>query len=333
MLWSRIEGGKDRPERKRRSSGRCGKDEQLSRVVFIGAGALGVMFGWQMTQRLGREQVCFLADEKRVARYETDGFSCNGTPCALRFTTDAAAEGPADLVVFAVKFSGLPAAIELARPLVGEGTALLSLLNGISSEQMLIDAFGAEHVLYCVAQKMDAVKEGNAITYGHMGDLQIGLPGGGTSPLMERTLALLTAGGVPHELPEDILHSQWSKLMLNTGVNQVTAAYGLSYAGIQKDGEPRRKMIAAMEEVRAVAAAEGVQLTEEEVQQWLISLDGLNPEGMTSMRQDRKAGRRTEVELFSGTIRRLGQAHGIPTPVNDELYAAIRKAEEADARE
>ena len=235
-------------------------------------------------------------------------------------------------MVFAVKCSGLPAAIELARPLVGEGTALLSLLNGISSEQMLIDAFGAEHVLYCVAQKMDAVKEGNAITYGHMGNLQIGLLGGGTSSLMERTLALLTAGGVPYELPEDILHSQWSKLMLNTGVNQVTAAYGLSYAGIQKDGEPRRKMIAAMEEVRAVAAAEGVQLTEEEVRQWLISLDGLNPEGMTSMRQDRKAGRRTEVELFSGTIRRLGQAHGIPTPVNDELYAAIRKAEEEDAR-
>ena len=78
-----------------------------------------------------------------------------------------------------------------------------------------------------------------------------------------------------------------------------------------------------MREVMQVASAEGVTLTEDDFNQWVVIMDALDPTGMPSMRQDLKAGRPCELELFAGTIRSLGDKHGIDTPVNDHLYEGI----------
>ena len=86
-------------------------------------------------------------------------------------------------------------------------------------------------------------------------------------------------------------------------------------------------MIAAMREVVLVANAEGVPLTEQDVTDWVQVIDDFAPEGAPSMRQDGMAHRKSEVELFAGTIRRLGAAHGVPTPVNDWLYQRVQEIE------
>ena len=93
-------------------------------------------------------------------------------------------------------------------------------------------------------------------------------------------------------------------------MNQACAVYDCCFSGIHVPGEAREAMIAAMREVAAVGRAEGVDLTEEDVAYWLDIIDHL-----------------TEVELFSGTINRLGAAHGIPTPQNERFYAAIKELE------
>ena len=110
-------------------------------------------------------------------------------------------------------------------------------------------------------------------------------------------------------------------------MNQACAVYDCCFSGIHAPGEAREAMIAAMREVAAVGRAEGVDLTEEDVAYWLDIIDHLNPEGLPSLRQDVLARRPTEVELFSGTINRLGAAHGIPTPQNERCYAAIKELE------
>ena len=86
-------------------------------------------------------------------------------------------------------------------------------------------------------------------------------------------------------------------------------------------------MIAAMREVMALAPYEGIRLTEEDLSYWLSLLDTLAPEGKPSMAQDIEAGRDTEVELFSGTVCRLSQLHGLHAPINERLYRAIREME------
>ena len=115
--------------------------------------------------------------------------------------------------------------------------------------------------------------------------------------------------------------------MLNAGINQVSAVLNIPYGGVQFEGEARRMVVDSMKEVQKVAACEGIALTDGDVKAWLDLLDSLNPEGMPSMRQDTAAHRKTEVELFSGTIRRLGKKYSVKTPVNDFLYEKIKEME------
>lgn len=300
--------------------------EQNGTIAIIGAGALGILYGARMTQALGGERVFFAADGARAARYREEGFFCNGAPCALRVVTPDAAR-PAALAIFAVKGPGLAGAIETMRPFVGKDTVLLSLLNGISSEQALCDAFGPEHVLYAVAQGTDAVRVGTAVTYHNLGQILIGSGTGQLTPDVEKAQALLLAGDAPCVVCDDIRFRQWSKLMLNVGLNQACAVYDVPYGGVQIPGPARDTMLAAMREAQKLAACEGVSLTDADIDAWMRMTDGLSPGGMPSMRQDTLARRKTEVELFAGTMRRLGRRHGVPTPVNDWLYARIAAIE------
>ena len=297
-------------------------------IAVIGAGALGVMFGQRMTQTLGPQRVFFAADAQRAARYAAQSFTCNGAACTFRFVTPQQAQ-PAALAVFAVKSTGLAAAIETMRPFIGPETLVISLLNGITSEGELAAVYGTEHVLYCVAQGMDAVKDGPAVTYRNMEKLLIGSGTGARTPAVDAAAALLLEAGVPCEIHEDILYRQWSKLMLNVGLNQVCAVYNVPYRGVQHPGTARDTMLAAMREAQALAAREGVTLTDADISAWMKMTDALNPDGMPSMRQDTLARRPTEVELFAGAMRRLGEKHGVPTPVNDMLYRRIAELEAA----
>lgn len=115
--------------------------------------------------------------------------------------------------------------------------------------------------------------------------------------------------------------------MLNTGINQVVMVQEGTYATVQQPGAARDRMIAAMREVMQVANAEGIDLNEGDVQGWLQIADGLNPDGMPSMRQDGLAKRYSEVELFSGTIIPLAQKHHLAVPTCAMLYQQIKEIE------
>ncbi len=297
-------------------------------IALVGAGALGVLYGEKLAAAYGKERAFFLADRARAERYRRDGFSCNGRPCDFHYVTPGAHEKPADLVLFAVKIHALREAAALARPFVGDETALVSVLNGITSEGILAEELaGRGQLLYCVAQGMDATKTGNRLTYQNSGKLLLGLPDGRTTPALTRAAQLLQHAGICCQVVDNIRFCLWNKLMLNTGINQVTAVYGIPYGGIQRESEARRTVEDAMREVQAVAACEGVSLSDADREAWMRMLDTLDPDGMPSMRQDTLARRPTEVELFAGTIRRLGKQHGVPTPVNDFLYRRIREME------
>lgn len=301
---------------------------EIKTVAVIGAGALGVMYGAHLTKKLGREHVLIAADDERVSRYKENGFFCNGEPCDFCYVSGKDSQIKADLILFSVKFTAMEEAVEQARRLVHPETLMLSLINGISSEEILKEAFGAEHVLYCVAQGMDATREGNQVRYKNMGLLLIGDPSRNLTDRLNAVAGFFDRTEIPYQIPEDIQYALWDKLMLNVGVNQVVAVFETTYGGIQIAGETRETMIRAMREAGAVATAEGTALGEENISRWLTLLDSLDPEGMPSLRQDTKAGRKTEVELFAGTICRLGKKHHISTPVNDWLYEQIRKLEQ-----
>jgi 2-dehydropantoate 2-reductase len=121
----------------------------------------------------------------------------------------------------------------------------------------------------------------------------------------------------------------WWKLMINVGMNQSSAVLGQPYGLFHHNADAQAIMNDLMAEVVAVAAAAGVNLTEQDIADWYDVLATLSPEGKTSMLQDIEAGRKTEVEVFAGSVVALGERYAVPTPINRTFLRLIRALEGA----
>lgn len=293
--------------------------KNMQTVDIVGLGALGVMYADFFTKKLGKENVHILADKERIDRYKNDRITFNGEICDFQYCDVAKESRSSELMLFAVKYGALETAMEENAHLVGKNTVLLSVLNGIRSEEDLGRRFGREKVVHCIAQKMAAMKEGNAAVCTNKGELAIGILDGGREENLAAVKAFFDRTGFAYSCPEDMRHAMWGKLLCNVGVNQTVSLFEGTYRSVQQEGEAREMMKAAMRETILVANAEGVALSDQDMEDWITVIDGLNPDGEPSMRQDSKSGRKTEVVLFAGTICELGKKHGIAVPVNERF--------------
>ena len=299
---------------------------EIKTVAIVGMGALGMLYGEQLQKVLPAGAVRFVMDEERFKRHKNDKYEVNGVEQSFTLQSVAQAE-PVDLVIVATKFSGLNEALEEMQGLVGPQTIIFSVLNGISSEEYIKERYGDDNLLYCVALGMDAVREGTSLTYQHKGILKLGMLAKKQRPALAAVMALLEKAGIQYVIEEDILHALWAKLLLNVGINQTCMVYETNYGGAFTNEEARQDMFAAMHEVITVAQREGIKLTEADFEGCVKVLRGLSPEGLPSMRQDAMYKRKSEVELFAGTIIRLGAKHNVPTPVNQRYYDIIKAME------
>ena len=303
---------------------------EIKRVSLIGLGALGILFGSQINRKI-KDDLSIIADRERINRYREAGIYANGEACDFNYKIPEEGDQKSDLIIFAVKMTGLEAAILDVKNFVGPDTLFLSVLNGVISERMIGEFYGEEHLIYAVAQGMDAVKTENYLEYTHPGLIVFGdRHGEYASEKVKRVKEFFDRVKVPYEINHHMDQKIWSKLLLNVGVNQVLALYGENYGDIQKNGKPRELMIKAMKEVIPVAEKEGILLSHDDIDYWLKVLGRLDPYGKPSMRQDVEAGRKTEVELFSGTILKIGETHGIESPINAMLYEKIKNIEESN---
>jgi len=301
----------------------------IKNVALIGMGALGILFGDKLVSYLGHDNVDFIADSSRAKRYQSYGVSCNGKPCVFNVLACDENNKKYDLIIFCVKATQLDEAITEASNHIDDKTIIISILNGISSEEILSSHFGSSNILYSVAQGMDAVKLGNALTYSHAGKICIGYPESEPekSLLLESVISLFDKADIAYTVEKDILHRIWSKWMLNVGVNQVCMVSEGNYSVIQKPGTYRDMMIASMKEVKELAAFEGITLTDDDLDGYVDLMDTLLPDGCPSMRQDGISHRKSEVEFFAGTVIKKAKTHHMLVPINDYLYKTIKEME------
>lgn len=301
--------------------------KEIKKVGLIGLGALGVMYAERLTDA-GADLVV-IADAERAVRYQREGVYSNGRKLSLHYRTPMEAE-PVDLLIIATKYGGLFEAMETAAGFVGPDTLLISVINGVISEEKMAERFGPDNVLYAVAQGTDATKVGNSLTYGKYGVIVLGeKEPGEVTERVQRVADYLDAHGLKGVPVTDMVRRQWGKLMLNVGLNQTVMVFEGDYSTVQCPGKPRDTMIAAMREVQTLAGLEGYPLPDAEFDEWIEMVDSLSPAGKPSMRQDGEAHRKSEVELFAGTINRLGEKHGVATPVNRWLYDTVMTMEAA----
>lgn len=294
----------------------------INRVGILGLGALGAMYGSFLTQKLGKENVFVLGDRNRIDKYSENGVFVNDVKVDFNYSQKVE---KLDLIIVATKFHHLKAAIENMKKHIDDNTIIISLLNGVSSEEVIKQNLGKGRIVYCVAYGMDSQKYGNKIIFNNYGTLAIGNKE--DTKALNELKDFFEKVGIKYEIPNDIFNKIWSKFMLNVGINQVCAAYGLHYGDVKKQGEYRSKMISAMKEVLKIAEKINVPISDEDISYWLKVIDTLSSDSMPSMAQDISNKNKTEVEIFADTVVDLGKKYSIDTPVNIELGKIIHEKE------
>lgn len=299
----------------------------IRNIAILGAGAMGAAYA-AMFSEAGQFAVAFVAEGERRERLERQGVTVNGKRYDVTVVgPEDAAAAPADLILVALKHHHLAGALPQISALVGDHTVILSVMNGLESEEMIGAMFGMEKLVYAIALGIDAVREGDCFTYANRGRILFGPTPRTGGDRVERLGEALTRAGIPNQVPADIRRAMWWKFMINVGINQASAVLRAPYGVFQQSADARALMEMLMVEVMPLAARAGIEFTDKDLEEWGRVLAGLAPRGKTSMLQDIEAGRKTEVEIFAGKVAALGEQSQLPTPVNAAVLRIIKVIE------
>jgi 2-dehydropantoate 2-reductase len=305
--------------------------KEIRNVAVLGAGAVGAVYA-SMFFDASSFSTALVARDARYDRLRAEGLVINGKQYRMPVVHPDQATEPADLIIVALKNHSLPDAVHDLEKLVGDETTLISVMNGLDSEEYLGSVYGMNKVLYAIAVAIPAVREGNSITCPSSGKIYFGEAD--NIHLSERVRTVQEAfnrAGIASEIPTDMMRMLWWKFMVNVGINQASAVMRATYGVFQTSPDAQALMETLMREVLVLAQRIGVNLVEQDLDEWFAVLKTLSPEGKTSMLQDVEAGRKTEVEIFAGKMVELGTSYGIPTPVNKTLLSIIRVLEQYGA--
>ena len=290
------------------------------KIAIMGSGGIGGYFGARLV-RGGAADVHFVARGKHLEAMRRDGLRIEG-PDPLHVpkvnaTDDPHAIGVADVVMLCVKLWDTEQAIEQIRPLVGPGTAIVSFQNGVLKDQYLRAAFDEKQLLGGVGYVATTIESPGVIRQtGPMQRMLFGEFDGSRSPRAQTLLAACLAGGIKAELSTEILREIWQKYVFLVGLSGTTTTIRRSIGPIRSNPQTRAFMLDVMREVVAVGRAHGVPLPEDYAQVRLQLADDVSPEMTSSMHHDLQRGNRLEVRWLAGGVVELGQAKGVPTPLN-----------------
>lgn len=296
------------------------------KVVVMGAGAVGGYFGALLHR--GGVDVTLIARGRHLEAIQARGLRIQSAvgdfTVPAKAVGDPRAVGPADLILFCVKSYDTESAARQCLPIVQAGTILLSLQNGVDNEAKIASVVGEARVLGGVAYIGAQVFEPGVIVHTAEGRIVFGEVHGGISERVRRLEQTFRDAGLPAEVSSNIRAILWGKLCWNAAFNAINALVGGDVHAVVERPAARKLAQAVMEEVRAVAAAEGIHLSEEIVDKLLHWTATAGAGVKTSTRQDFEAGKPLEVEALNGVVVLKGRAAGIPTPFNFALYGLLK---------
>lgn len=298
---------------------------EIKTVAVLGAGAVGSYVIWGLSRRKDI-RLGVIAEGERAERMKK-GCLINGTVYHPEVWTPQDAR-ETDLLIVALKYGALPAALEGIRMIIGENTTVMSLMNGVNSEELISEKIGASHVLHSLI-KIASHKEENGYYFNP--ETTIGIIFGElTAPYQsERVQAvesLFKDTGLHYRVTEHIREEIWSKFRLNVCNNLPQAILGAGVGCYQDSVHMKQISGGLRRELEAVAAAKGIDISQADSSSSHGS--AVPPSARYSTLQDLDAGRHTEIDMFSGALVRMGRELGIPTPYNEYTYHMIKALEE-----
>jgi 2-dehydropantoate 2-reductase len=299
----------------------------IRKISIVGAGAMGAAYAAMFIEAAGFS-VSFVARGKRFERLKNQALTVNSRLYNVPVVHPDKISEPADLVLVAIKHHHLAGAVDDIAALAGRHTTILSVMNGLESEAIIGAACGMDKLVYAIAVGIDAVRENQRFTYANPGKIVFGPIGNDSQgPQLDRIEEALNRAGIPNEVPVDMIRAMWWKFMVNVGINQASAVLRAPYGVFQSSPDAQALIRSLMEEVVNLAEKAGVDLARKDIDEWDRIMANLSPTGKTSMLQDVEAGRKTEVEIFSGKVVALGNRYLIPTPVNETMQRIIKVIE------
>ena len=234
----------------------------------------------------------------------------------------------ADLLIIALKYGALPGALDSIRTITGENTVVMSLMNGVDSEEIISTVIDSSHIIYSLI-KVASHKEGDGFCFNP--ETTIGIIFGElTAPYQSERVqaieALFEGTGLHYRATEHIREEMWSKFRLNVCNNLPQAILGAGVGCYQDSVHMKEISNGLRRELEAVAAAKGIDISKADASSGHGS--AVPPTARYSTLQDLDAGRHTEIDMFSGALMRMGKEHGIPTPYNEFAYHIIKAMEE-----
>lgn len=291
--------------------------KEIKNVLVCGIGAVGSIYANKINE-YNSEYLRVLVDEARLEKYKKNPKIFNGKPLIFNYILPSDETFKADLIIIATKFDGLKDTIKNIENFVKDDTIILSLLNGVTSEDMIAQKYGWKHILLSYFIGHSAMRNGNIITHDGIGDVVFGVKHRVGTDLYDVKLLkqYFDNVGLTYKTPDDMERALWLKYMLNVSSNQSSAILGMTFGQMQTNKKFMEFLINVMKEVQRIAKAEGVKNTETMIDEALVSFNKMIPDGKTSMLQDVEAKRKTEVEMFGSTMVKIGEKHNIPTPYN-----------------
>jgi 2-dehydropantoate 2-reductase len=301
------------------------------RIAILGSGGVGGYFGGLLA-RAGND-VTFVARGEHLRAMRERGLRIEArsgafTIAPVHATAATADVGPVDLVVLCVKTYSLDGAIAALPPLLGAGTAVLTLQNGIEAPDRVAAAIGAAAVLPGVVYCEVAVREPGVIFQGApVQRIVFGELDGAHSARAQQIAGALADAGVDVVLSVNVLGALWAKCCFICAMSGVTALTRQPLGPLLADAEGRELLRGAMREAQAVGLAKGIVFDGDPVEAGMANAARFPYDAKSSMLRDLERGGMLEIEALNGAVVRLGRALGVPTPLNQAIYAALRFAQ------
>jgi 2-dehydropantoate 2-reductase len=298
---------------------------EFKKIALIGAGAVGSYILWGLSHK-DELDLSVVASGKRKERIETEGLCINDKLYKPVVKTPQEAFG-ADLVIVAVKYNALPVAVLDIKEIVDEHTVVISLMNGVDSEDVIASEIGEEHIVPALI-KVASERKQNRIYFDPESTIGV-VYGEKDGKSSERTLALeqLFEGTGLHYRETDVILSEiWSKFRLNVGNNlpQAMLSVGVgAYSDSEHVAAIREGLVKELDEI---AKAKGIDISLADPSSTRGSK--VFKRARYSTLQDLDAKRHTEIDMFSGALIRMGKQLGLSTPYNEFTFHMIKALEE-----
>lgn len=303
--------------------------KDIEKVLVCGIGAIGSIYANAINE-YDSKNLRILVDKKRLENYTQNPKIFNGKPLNFNYILPDATDFKADLIIIATKFDGLNDVIKNMANFVKNDTVIISLLNGVTSEEIISKKYGWKNLPIAYYIGHSAMRNGNNITHDGVGTIVFGINDKTktSEECIERIKKYFEKAKIEYKIPEDMPHAYWLKYMLNVSSNQPSAILRMTFGDMQSNKKFMEFLVKIMKEVQAIAKAEGIKNTDKMIDEALKSFSKMTADGKPSTLQDVEGHRKTEVDMFAGTMIEFGKKHNIPTPYNMVLKDMLEVIQE-----